>query len=80
MGYRIWLEDLESGFFLPECEKAFDLTSVGYSALDEGHLAGAEDTVHQAPIFPAAPLVIGAVPGGGVGGASAGGLAAGLGA
>lgn len=69
------LKNLESRFFLPDGQKALDLSSVGYGALDEGGLLGAEDTVHQAPFLPATPLVIWAVAGVGVVGASAGRLA-----
>jgi len=70
------MEDLEGGFFLPNGQKPFNLTSVGYGALNEGDLFGRKDAMHEAPVFPAAPLVIGAMPGGGIGGASADGLAA----
>ena len=72
------MENLKGRFLLPDGEKPLDLSSVGYGALDEGGLLGAKDTVHQAPFLSAAPLVIGAVAGGGVIGASAGRLAADL--
>ena len=72
------LKNLKSRFFLPDGEKPLDLSSVGYSTLDEGGLLGAEHTVHEAPLFSATPLVIGAVPGVGIVGASTGRLAADL--
>ena len=77
-GYGIRLEDLAGGFVLPESEKSLDFTSIGYGALDEGHLVWGQDAVQQAAVLPAGPFVIRAVAGGGVGGASAGSLAAGL--
>jgi hypothetical protein len=69
-------EDLGDRFVLPPCKQAIDLPSVGDGVLDEPDLFGRDRAVDETAILPASPVVVRAVPGVGVGRATAVGLPA----
>ncbi len=68
--------DLLLAELLPLGEQSLGALVVVDAALEEFRLAGRDGALHQLAITHAAPLVIRPVPGGGIGGTTAGGLPA----